>query len=349
MTGEPRSRRDFLETLGKLALASAPAAALLEACRKGGRSRGQRPIPGLAAKVAIVPCAEYGTDELTEAIKTGWTSTDHPDVRNKRVVLKPNVIEFSPDHPIITDVRLVDAVVRFLIAEGAREIAIAEGPANDRESETLWKRSGYRALAEEHGLELIDLNYDSVVSVNHRLFPGQLLQNLFLPETVVTAEVLISLPKMKTHKWAGLTLSLKNMFGIVPGVKYGWPKNILHWNGIPQSICEINSAVRVHYSIVDAVVGMEGYGPLLGDAKPVGLLVMGDNSVAVDGTAARVMGIEPARVEYLQMARNIRLGSYHPQNIRLSGVPLERARRDFALERGFEYMRADPRAFRETR
>ncbi len=340
MTDEKRTRREFFEMLGKLALVSLPAAAFLEACRKRG-PRGQRPLPNVLYKVAVVPCAEYGLDELLHAIKTGWDATDHPDVRGKKVVLKPNVIEFSPDRPINTDARFVDAVIRFLIDQGAREIVVAEGPANDRESETLWKRSGFKALADKHQVELVDLNYDNIVPVNHRIFPGRLLQDLFLTETLTTADVVISLPKMKTHKWAGLTLSLKNMFGIVPGVKYGWPKNLLHWNGIPQSICEVNSAVQVHYSIVDAVVGMEGYGPLLGEAKNVGLLVMGDNSVAVDGTGARIMGIEPARVEYLQMARNIRLGSYHPRNIKLIGVPLKECRKDFVLEKDFGYLRAD--------
>ena len=70
---------------------------------------------------------------------------------------------------------------------------------------------------------------------------------------------------MKTHHWAGVTLSLKNLFGTLPGLVYGWPKNDLHWAGIEQSILDIAGAVRPAYSIIDGIVGMEGNGPISGE------------------------------------------------------------------------------------
>jgi uncharacterized protein (DUF362 family) len=145
---------------------------------------------------------------------------------------------------------------------------------------------------------------------------------------------------MKTHKLAGITLSLKNMFGVVPGMKYGWPKNTLHWNGIPMSICEINGTIKTHYSIVDGVVGMEGHGPIMGTAKKAGVLVMGANALAVDATAARIMGVDPGRVEYLAMAHKIKLGSLLSEAIAVSGERVERARKDFVLDPEYSFMRA---------
>lgn len=72
------------------------------------------------------------------------------------------------------------------------------------------------------------------------------------------------MPKVKVHHWSGVTLSMKNMFGVVPGSKYGWPKNILHWRGIQQSILDICATVPIHFVIADAIIAMEGNGPLNG-------------------------------------------------------------------------------------
>ena len=117
------------------------------------------------------------------------------------------------------------------------------------------------------------------------------LKELYLPKTVRGVDFLVSMPKLKTHHWAGVTLSLKNMFGTVPGACYGWPKNVLHWAGIDRAILDINAAVRPDFAIVDGIVGMEGNGPIQGTRKPAEVLILGDDPVAVDSTCARVMGL----------------------------------------------------------
>ena len=81
------------------------------------------------------------------------------------------------------------------------------------------------------------------------------------------ADLVVSLPKLKTHHWAGVTLAMKNLFGVMPGVAYGWPKNVLHHAGIPGSILDINAAVKPALAIVDGIVGMEGDGPIMGTPK----------------------------------------------------------------------------------
>jgi uncharacterized protein (DUF362 family) len=96
---------------------------------------------------------------------------------------------------------------------------------------------------------------------------------------------------------------MKNMFGIVPGSVYGWPKNALHWQGIGNSIVDINAALTMpRLAIVDGIVGMEGNGPIQGVAKPMGVLVFGTDWVAVDATCTRLMALEPMRVEYVRQA-----------------------------------------------
>ena len=127
----------------------------------------------------------------------------------------------------------------------------------------------------------------------------------YVARPVVEADVLISMPKMKTHHWMGVTLCLKNLFGILPGVYYGWPKNLLHFRGIDNSILDLAGTIKVHYNIIDGVIGMEGDGPIMGKAKPVGVLVLSPFSLAADATAARLMGFDPRKIPYLCPGRPV--------------------------------------------
>jgi uncharacterized protein (DUF362 family) len=336
MTEKPMTRREIIRVLGKSAISALPAAALAA----GQAQSGKRPAFGPLLQVALVHCPNYEPERLLEAIRAGWRSTRPPEVRGKRVVIKPNIADFAPDRPIHTDARLVEALIRHLGDLGAREIVLAEGPPQNRDTEWLFRQSGFEALARRRGVLLVDLNYDDITPVKCVNPRATLLKELYLPKTILSADVIISVPKMKTHKLAGITLSLKNMFGVVPGMKYGWPKNTLHWNGIPLSICEINGTIKTHYSIIDGIVGMEGHGPIMGTAKKAGVLVMGANALSVDATAARVMGVDPARVDYLVMAQTIKLGSLRSENIGVAGETLEKFRTDFVLDPEYSFLRA---------
>ena len=110
------------------------------------------------------------------------------------------------------------------------------------------------------------------------------------------------MPKLKTHHWAGMTCSMKNLFGTVPGAVYGWPKNILHVRGIPNSIVDLTATIRPHFAIVDAVTAMEGDGPIMGRPRALGFVAMGPDLVAVDATCARVIGLDPGKLSYLESA-----------------------------------------------
>ena len=95
---------------------------------------------------------------------------------------------------------------------------------------------------------------------------------------------------------------MKNMFGIVPGSKYGWPKNILHWNGIQRSILDVCATGSAAFVIADAIMAMQGNGALNGTPRPLGRFVLADDPVAADATCARLMGLEPDRVPYIREA-----------------------------------------------
>jgi uncharacterized protein (DUF362 family) len=170
------------------------------------------------------------------------------------------------------------------------------------------------------------------------------MKALYLPETVMSADLFVSLPKMKTHHWAGVTLSMKNLFGIVPGSIYGWPKNLLHWAGIRESILDINAALPMRrFNIVDGIVGMEGNGPIQGEPVPSGVLVFGEDPVAVDATAARLMDIDPHKVSYLEEAGRF-LGNLETERIVAIGEDPDRHRRDYRVLPRFTGIKANSRA-----
>ena len=192
---------------------------------------------------------------------------------------------------INTDAAVVAAAYDAFRQLGAASVVIGEGPGHRRDTFELAREAGYPA-------GLTDLNRDDVSEISG--FAGE--GTAFFPNTALRADLIVSLAKMKTHHWAGVTLSMKNLFGLVPGAVYGWPKNRLHYIGITRSILELNRVFRNTFAIVDGIVGMEGNGPIQGVPKQAGVLVFGQDGRAVDATCSRIMGIDPLKVEYLRLA-----------------------------------------------
>ena len=258
------------------------------------------------------------------------------DVRDKRVVLKPNLVEFDPGTTINTHPMLVHAAVEGFRALGAADVRIAEGPGHRRVTMDLADAAGYFNTIPQFEDLFIDLNLDDVSQVLLRE-PFSRLKTVYFPNTALGADLLVSLPKMKTHHWVGATLSMKNFFGLVPGGVYGWPKNVLHWAGIDESIADIHAAFPRHFAIVDGVVGMEGNGPIQGHPKPVGVLVAGRDMTAVDATCCRIMRINPAGIHYLRLAAGP--NRMAEENIRQIGEHIKSVATPFDLNPEFQDLR----------
>jgi len=295
--------------------------------------------------------AYRGTPESKVAI-LGARSYEHPlidtvlqgiglfplDVRGKRVLLKPNLVEFDPQGVINTHPVVVAAAIEAFRRLGAREVLVAEGPGHRRDNEYLLQASGLQSVLRDHRTRYVDLNTDDVKPLTLQSQFTR-LRRLYFPESVLKADLVVSMPKLKTHHWAGVTLSMKNMFGTIPGSIYGWPKNALHWAGIDESIVDINSTLTMpRFAIVDGIVGMEGNGPIQGAPRPAGVLIFGEDLVAVDATATRLMKIDPARVRYLRIAGEF-LGHLERERIRQTGEPVERFAQDFQVIDSFRHLK----------
>ena len=250
--------------------------------------------------------------------------------KGKSVLLKPNLVEPSRQAPHInTHPLLVRAAAELFRRWDAREVFVAEGQGHCRDTYLVLEESGLGPILDEAGLEFVDLNHDEVFRQPNRLGMTSLAE-LVLPRTLQRADRIVSLPKLKTHHWAGVTLSMKNLFGVMPGICYGWPKNVLHKVGIGPAILDISATVRPHLAIVDGIVGMEGDGPIMGDPKPAGVLVMGTNLPAVDATAVRIMGIDPRRIDYLAVASG-RLGPITTRRVEQRGQSVADVAQPFRL------------------
>ena len=288
------------------------------------------------ARVAVLRQTSY--DVGLELVVMQGLKAIAADVSGANVLLKPNFVEYDASSAINTDPRLVAAAALAFRRLGAASVTVGEGPGHRRDTQFVMESSGlFEALA---GIDVpfVDLNTDAVRAVRLRSSYTD-LKELWLPDAVSQADIVVSMPKMKTHHWAGVTLSLKNCFGCVPGRVYGWPKNALHWAGLQQSILDVAGAVRPDYAIVDGIVGMEGNGPISGTPIPAGLLVFGDDPVATDVTAATLMGFDPVKIGYLQEAGRF-LGQADPTKIRQVGEDPQADAKDFAVLPPFEGMKA---------
>lgn len=264
---------------------------------------------------ALLPTAEVfvargqrydGT--LVQTIREGLASCGLAPAHftGKRVLLKPNMVEPTRLIPHMTTHPAVIIAAADVFRTWGATVTVGEAPGHVRDTEMALVESGVAEALSDSRLRFADLNYEEVAwRVNRgRVSP---LKGIYFPRTVCEADYVVSIPKMKTHHWVGVTCSMKNLYGTLPGIKYGWPKNVLHHNGIPQTVVDINATLPRSLAIVDGIDCMEGDGPIMGSLKQMGLVLVGTNLPAVDATAARIMGIRPERVSYLALAAD-RLG-----------------------------------------
>jgi uncharacterized protein (DUF362 family) len=315
------TRREFLSAIFMGGLAATAGLGVIEYFRK------KEP----KTETFIAPVSGYD-QELTQFILNGFQELkmSSAEVAGKRVLLKPNLVEpHSGVSHINTHPLVIRAAAEAFLRLGAGEVLVAEGAGHRRDALLVLEESGLADVLYEDKIAFIDLNTGPVMKTKN-LGKKSKLGDLILPQELVRADVVVSLAKMKTHHWTGVTLSLKNMFGVMPGILYGWPKNVLHWAGISESILDINATVKPHVAIVDGIVGMQGDGPIMGAPVQSNVLVMGRNFPAVDATCARIMGINPNKIPYLRAASGW-LGAIRETNIEQRGENIGSVQKDFQL------------------
>jgi len=268
-------------------------------------------------KVAIL----RGTNPQDMTVKALEMTAAHEVLpKNKPVLIKPNYINSShPSTGITTDSRVIEGVVKFLRKHNVREIIIGEG-SGFADTFEAFRVAGVDVVAEKWNVKLVDLNKDEFVEVKPR--NPLALRKVEIAKTALESTI-ISVPKLKPHRLAGVTLSLKNMTGAVT------PKGSIH-NHLSQKIVDLVSVIKPSVAVIDGIIAGEGH-ETSGNPVEMNLVISGTDPVAVDAVGAAVMGIPPKRVKHLRLAEETGLGTCRLELIDIVGEPLEKVKRKFRI------------------
>lgn len=238
------------------------------------------------------------------------------DLKGKKVVIKPNVLRSSAaEEHIVTNPAVLRAVIDKVEEMSPAEIIVGDNPGlvNYGDNENSFEKTGLMAAAKGYYKNLGDTS-------THLSFNPDFMPEIGVSKEIMEADILISLPKFKTHGLTVMTGAIKNSYGILPGAQ----KARLHkLAGNPQRFHDVVTEVfrlRVpDFFIMDAVMGMEGNGPASPDIRKIGLILAADNGVAMDAVVARMMGLDPAMLRFLQKAKEFGLGNFDAENIEIDG------------------------------
>jgi uncharacterized protein (DUF362 family) len=250
-------------------------------------------------------------------------------MHGKRVLLKPNMVEPVRESPHMTTHPTILLAAAEVFRVWGATVTVGEGPGHLRDTDLALAESGVGEALDSAKLPFADLNYQDVAWTANAGRQSK-LKGFYFPQAVAEADLIVSLPKMKTHHWVGVTAAMKNLYGTIPGCKYGWPKNVLHYSGIPETVFDINASLPRTIAIVDAIDCMEGDGPIMGTLKHMGLILIGACPAAVDATVCRLMDIEPSAIPYLKLAAG-RLGPIDDAHITQRGEPWQSLVSPFAI------------------
>jgi len=237
-------------------------------------------------KISVRKCDEYDIDKISDLISDIYEKTDGPDVKGKRVLLKPNILtDDNPDKCISTHPVVVEAMVRFLQVRGAT-VFIGDSPAVHA-SKFKGEKSGIYKVCKDTGAEWIDFMSDPVELT---LKKGKIR----IAAITKQLDLIISLPKFKNHELVYFTGAIKNTLGLVPGFSKA-KQHALHQdrNKFGEFLVDLNEALTPDYFLMDAITGMEGPGPGHGFPIKIGLLLGSTNPLVVDIIASRIAGYEP--------------------------------------------------------
>jgi len=236
----------------------------------------------------------------------------------KPVLIKPNYV--NTEHPstgITTDGRVIEGVVKFLRHHGVKEIVIGEGTGFG-DTFQAFKVAGVDAVAERWDVRMADLNKDEFIEVRPR--DPLAMKRVKIAKTALESTV-ISVPKLKPHRMASVTLSLKNMMGAMT------PKGSMH-TSLSKSIVDLVSVIRPSVAVIDGIIAGEGH-ETGGNPVEMNLVIAGTDPVAVDAVGAAVMSIPPQAVKHLRLAEEHGLGTCSLERIQIVGDPLEKVKRKF--------------------
>jgi uncharacterized protein (DUF362 family)/NAD-dependent dihydropyrimidine dehydrogenase PreA subunit len=280
--------------------------------------------------VVVTKCSEYEADTVYDSVRRAIELAGGIDSFVKpgqRVLLKPNMLSAKgPERAITTHPSVIEALAKIGI-DCVAYPEIGDSPGGVLRGVTwVWENTGIAAMAKRIGVDLV--NFEA--SGSSVITSGD--YNFHIAKPILEADVIINIAKLKTHTLTLLTCAIKNMFGSIPGFrKAELHKEFLKPREFARMLVELYKNVRPALSIVDAVVAMEGDGPSSGDPKKLGLIMVGEDAVAIDAVAAQIIGFSPGSIDTTRLADELGVGVGNLERIQLSGDGCDIRPDSFAL------------------
>jgi uncharacterized protein (DUF362 family)/Pyruvate/2-oxoacid:ferredoxin oxidoreductase delta subunit len=288
------------------------------------------------AKVSIVRIEDYSPERIREGLNKSLDligGLENLIPSKIKVFIKINHLS-PPEKAIITHPVFTQEVIRLLQALDCQITVGDDIQSRDKDGFAV---SGYRQVCEDMGVRLINLKEKGFREVECR---GQLLEKTFISTEVLDADIIVNLPKLKTHSFTVYTGAVKNMYGIIPhGLRLHYHRRFQKNETFSQMLVDILSCARPHLTLMDGITAMEGEGPSAGNPKHVGIVLSSQDAVAADTVGAELAGIPPEEVFSTQNAHERSLGIGKKENIEILGETIPSAKsKDFkhsALAVGF--------------
>jgi uncharacterized protein (DUF362 family)/Pyruvate/2-oxoacid:ferredoxin oxidoreductase delta subunit len=275
--------------------------------------------------VSIKGCSDYREAKVEECIRTliNLLGGIERYVRaGETVLIKPNLLATKrKEEAVNTDPAVVRAVLKLVLEAGAKAI-IGDSPGVGSAPKNA-ARCGISEVAEEFGIPILDFQESVAV--------GKIRQGGFPLEVAgeaLTADAIVNLPKLKTHGQMLMTLGVKNLFGCVVGKrKIQWHlKAGVNREAFARMLVELYTCLSPTLTVIDGILGMEGNGPGSGTPRQFGILAASADTVALDAVVMELMGLKPAGLATLRVAREMGVGETSLKNIRIVGDGIETLR-----------------------
>ena len=242
-------------------------------------------------KVAIERCPSYEPELLYGALKRAVQLAGDLDVAGKTVLLKPNIVfDAPPEKAICTHPVFLEAAIRLVREMGAARILVGDSPGPPTPGFS-GKNCGLGEVTRKNNAEWVDFSQEKIELACPE---GKVMQKFTVTKAAQEADVIISLPKLKTHQLMYFTGALKNIFGLVPSVaKSAFHVRFPQREALASMIVDLNLAVKPAYAFMDAIIGMERHGPSGGDPRHVDLVLASSNLLAMDVAASVIISYPP--------------------------------------------------------
>ncbi len=269
-------------------------------------------------KVAIVNCKTYAQEKVDKAITKVFKLAEIEIPHGKKVLIKPNIVVCNAKNPIatLTNSSIVKAVCKILKKYNCK---IYIGESSFMDTDVAFKKSGIEKIAKKYGKILV-FEQDKLVKVNDK--KAKVLRSFHLSKTLKDVDLVINIPKLKTHQLTKYTGAIKNLYGCIPGGM----KQKLHYKAKSEKVfssllVDIYQNIKPEINLIDGVVGMEGKGPTSGKPKKAGYILASKNAISLDVVASKLIGYNPKNILMIKEAVKRKLGSFKFKLIGMEKLP----------------------------